>query len=138
MLGGVVGLLGYGTFVKDGDVSWKLPAAATVWFWGFSIYTISQEGILALLQNQNQNYWGNQIFFDLLYSICLFWFSMLPRAKALGMPVLPWFLYVCGTASVGGLHMFARILYLEENKPSEELPEPREGGDKYYSSINKN
>ena len=41
---------------------------------------------------------------------------MLPRAKAVGMNIAPWFLYVCATASVGGLHMYSRILYLEEQQ----------------------
>jgi hypothetical protein len=41
------------------------------------------------------------------------------------MAVLTWFLYVCVTASIGGLHMYARILYLEEQKQQEEQQEKR-------------
>lgn len=114
MVGSVFGVLGYGTFVQEGKVSWKFPALTSFWFSAFSTYTIAQEGLTAVWQNHNQNYWGNQVGFDLLYSVSLFWFSLLPRARAVGMPVLPWFLYVCGTASIGGLQMYSRILYLEE------------------------
>lgn len=125
MLAGVVGYLGYGTFVQQGDVSWKVPAVATIWFWGFSIYTIADEGLLAVIQNHNQNYWGNQVWFDLLYSVSLFWFALLPRAKLVRMPVIPWFLYVCSTASIGGLHMFARILFLEEREKMNSTMPPK-------------
>ena len=59
---------------------------------------------------------GNQVWFDLLYSVSLFWFTMLPRARKVGMNVIPWCLYVCATASIGGLHMYSRILYLEEQQ----------------------
>lgn len=115
MLTGVVGTLTYGTFAQGGQVSWKLPAIASGWFWGFSIYTIAEEGLAPVWLNHNQNFWGNQIWFDLLYSVSIFWLALLPRAKAVGMPVLPWFLYTISTASIGGLHMYARILYLEEH-----------------------
>lgn len=116
MLAGVFSILGYGTFVQKGEISWQLPALGTAWFWGFSAYTIAQEGVVAVWDNHNQNFWGNQVWFDLLYSVTLFWFTLLPRAKAVGMPVVPWFLYVCATASIGGMHMYARILYLEEQQ----------------------
>jgi hypothetical protein len=43
MIAGVFSYLGYGTFIQNGDVSWKVPAATSAWFWGFSIYTIAQE-----------------------------------------------------------------------------------------------
>jgi hypothetical protein len=121
MLGGVIGYLGYGgTFVQSGEVSWKIPAVMSSFFWGFSIYTVAQEGLLAVWENHNKNFWGNQVWFDLLYSVSLFWFALLPRAKKLGMPVLPWFIYICGaTGSIGGLHFYARILYLEEKQAIE-------------------
>ena len=132
MLVGAYTCLGYGTFVAD-KPSWKLPAIMSVWFWGFSIYTMVQEGILAVIQNHNQNYWGNQVWFDLLYSVSLFWFALLPRAKAVGMPILPWFLYVASTASIGGLHMYSRILYLEEQEQEQQEQE----GNNDYQGIKK-
>ena len=51
-------------------------------------------------------------------------------SKKLGMPVIPWFLYVMITASIGGMHMYARILYLEEKKEREEASAPLTGSPK--------
>ena len=122
MLAGTVGILGYGTFCVSNkgsqhqQLSWKVPAFFSAWFWGFSIYTVAEEGILGFWPNHNSNLWGNQVFYDLLHSVALFWFALLPRARAVRMPILPWFLYVCSTASIGGLHMYARILYLEQKQ----------------------
>ena len=116
MLAGVLATMGYGTFIGGGNLNWKVPALTSAWFWGFSAYTIYQEGVVAVWNNHNQNFWGNQVWFDLLYSVALWWFALLPRAKAVGMPILPWFVYSCATASIGGLHFYARILYLEEQQ----------------------
>jgi predicted ABC-type sugar transport system permease subunit len=116
MLAGVLGGLVYGTFVQNGQISWKIPALGSAWFWVFTAYTIAQEGIIAVWNNHNHNFWGNQVFFDLLYSVTICWFALLPRAKAVGMPVLPWFMYTCSTGSIGAMHMYARILYLEERE----------------------
>jgi hypothetical protein len=125
MLAGTVGILGYGTFCVSNkarqhqQISWKIPALVCAWFWGFSIYTVAEEGIIGFWPNHSTNLWGNQVFFDLLHSVVLFWFALLPRAKAVRMPILPWFMYVGSTASVGGLHMYARILYLEQKQDEE-------------------
>ena len=125
MLAGTVGILGYGTFCVSNkgsqhqQLSWKFPAFFSAWFWGFSIYTVAEEGILGFWPNHNSNLWGNQVFYDLLHSVALFWFALLPRARAVRMPILPWFMYVCSTASIGGLHMYARILYLEQKQEEE-------------------
>lgn len=116
MLTGVVQYLSIGTFFQDGKVPWKVPAVVSVWFWAFSIYTLSQEGIAAFWYTHIRSLWANQVWYDLLYSISLFWFALIPRAKAVGMPLCPWLFYICATASIGGLHMYARILYLEEQQ----------------------
>ncbi len=111
-----VGYIGYGTFVQKGQMSWKLPAIVSTMFWGFSLYAIKEEGPFAFWQNHNQNFWGNQVFFDICFSVAIFWFAVLPRAQVVGMRIVPWFFYVCSTGSLGGLHMYARLLYLEETK----------------------
>ncbi|KAL3929224.1 MAG: hypothetical protein SGBAC_012308 [Bacillariaceae sp.] len=120
MLGGAVLALGYGTFVHKKEPSWKIPSVICAWFWGFSAFTIYQEGVLGVIPNHTSNYWGNQVWYDLLYSVGIFWFALAERAKKLGMPLLPWLVYVLSTASIGGLHMYARVLYLEEQKGKEE------------------
>ncbi|CAE6954617.1 unnamed protein product [Symbiodinium sp. CCMP2456] len=116
MYPGVVLGLGYGTFVRQQEPSWKIPAVMSAGFGAFSAFTIYKEGVLGVIPNHTSNYWGNQVWYDLLYSTGLFWLALVRRAKKLGMPLVPWFLYVVSTASIGGLHMYARILYLEEQK----------------------
>lgn len=119
MLFGAYSYMGYGTFFKNGQVPWQVPAAMSAGFWGYSVYTLVQEGLATVWTNHTQNLWGNQVWFDLLYSVSIYWFALLPRAKKLGMPITPWLLYNAATASIGGLHLFARILYLEEKAAKE-------------------
>ena len=69
-----------------------------------------------MIPNHTTNYWGNQVWYDLLQAVGMFWFTLAKRAKKLDMPLLPWFIYVVSTASIGGLHMYARILYLENQQ----------------------
>ncbi|CAJ1970187.1 unnamed protein product [Cylindrotheca closterium] len=116
MYGGLALGLGYGTFVREKEPSWKMPAIISAGFFCFTAFTVYQEGLLGVIPNHTSNYWGNQVWYDLLYSVGLFWFAVVERAKKVGMPLLPWFIYVICTASIGGLHMYARILYLEEEK----------------------
>lgn len=116
MLAATVGYLGYGTFVQNGQIPWKLPATTSILFWGFSLHCLAEEGLATVWRNHNQNFWGNQVLFDLCFSIAIFWFTLLPRARAVGMTALPWLVYICTTGSIGGLHWYARILYLEERK----------------------
>lgn len=130
MFGGVLGYLSYATFSKSQsseqfpNVSWKLPAVFSLGFGLFSVYTIAQEGVTMVWENHTQNFWGNQVWFDLLFSVGLFWLALAPRAAKLGMPVVPWFFYILSTASIGGLHLFARILYLEERLAESDPQQP--------------
>ena len=127
MLFATVDFLLYATFVKCSsssspsftsprfpNVGWRAPAVLSFAFGAFSIYTIAQEGWKKVWDNHTQNFWGNQVWFDLLFSVGLFWLALAPRAQKLGMPLWPWLLYIVSTASIGGLHFYARILYLEE------------------------
>ncbi|KAL3933836.1 MAG: hypothetical protein SGBAC_010225 [Bacillariaceae sp.] len=119
MAGGLVLGMGYGTFVQKKEPSWKIPAVLCAGFWVFSAVTIYLEGFLNVIHNQTSNLWGNQIWYDLLFSVGLFWFAFVERAKKVGMPLLPWFIYVISVAGIGGLNMYARILYLEDRKDKE-------------------
>ena len=121
MYGGVVLGLGYVTFVHEKhEPSWKIPAIMSAGFWAFTVFTVYKEGVLGVIPNHTSNYWGNQVWYDLLYSVGLLWFALVRRAKNVGMRLFPWFVYVLSTASIGGLHMYARILYLEEQKDAVE------------------
>ena len=64
--------------------------------WGFLGLHHLQGRCLGVIPNHTSNYWGNQVWYDLLYSTGLFWLALVRRAKKLGMPLAPWFLYVAG------------------------------------------
>lgn len=64
-----------------------------------------------------RNAWGNQIWFDLLLSVGMAFALLAPRARAQGMRLVPWFIAVACTGSVGLLAMGARYLFLCENQP---------------------
>ena len=63
--------------------------------------------------------WGNQIWFDLLLAVGVAWSLLLPRARSVGMRVVPWTLFVLATGSIGLCAMFARCLYLEASPQGE-------------------
>lgn len=94
------------------------PVLAGVLFVGFSLFTaltIAREGVLTVIANHTMNLWGTQVWYDLLISVSLALFFILPRARAVGMRPLPWTLFVAATASIGLLAMVARLFWLEKS-----------------------
>jgi len=75
----------------------------------YTALTMWQEGLLPLSRNQTENLWGVQVWWDLLASLTLALF----RARAPGMRMLPWFLAVTASGSIGPLAMAARLFWLE-------------------------
>jgi len=57
---------------------------------------------------------GNQVGSNPLITVVLAVVPMLPRARALGMPILPGALAVRATESIALLVMLARVLWLEQ------------------------
>jgi len=88
--------------------SWVVPALFSLLFLAFSIASIISEGPLGFWTEHTRNMWGNQIWFDLLIAVCIGWFFITPKAKALGMKLLPWGLIVLGTGCIGFTAMVAR------------------------------
>lgn len=70
---------------------------------------------MTVVANHSMNLWGTQVWYDLLISVSLALFFILPRARAAGMKPLPWVLFVAATASIGLLAMVARLWWLENN-----------------------
>lgn len=103
---------------EDGEMkkSWVVPALFSLLFFAFSIASIISEGPLGFWPEHTRNMWGNQIWFDLLIAVCIGWFFITPKAKALGMKLLPWGLIVLGTGCIGFTAMVARVLYLQERR----------------------
>jgi hypothetical protein len=102
---------------------WLLAAAASSLFaiWsGYAGFTGGWAGFWPLHQ---AGVWGNQIWFDLLLAVGAAWSLLLPRARSVGMRVVPWTLFVLATGSIGLCAMLARCLYLEAS------PQGEAGGD---------
>lgn len=93
---------------------WMLPGIFAALFVGWTVYAIVVEGPLGFWPEHTRNLWGNQIWFDLLFGIGIAWAFLAPRAKALGMRLLPWLAFILSTGSIGLLTMFSRFLYLQE------------------------
>jgi hypothetical protein len=94
-------------------VAWTVPALVAVLFLGWSLFTVSAEGLTAVWTEHTRNAWGNQIWFDLLIAIAIAWALLLPRARAAGMRTWPWLALICATGCIGLAAMFARCRYLE-------------------------
>jgi uncharacterized membrane protein len=111
-----VAALAYVFFTLSGPARpvWQVPAVLSAAFLLWTMATIAHEGLAAVWQNHTQNFWGNQVWFDLLLAVVIGWTLILPRARAQRMQVLPWLLLICATASIGTLAMLARVIYLEE------------------------
>lgn len=56
---------------------------------------------------------GVQVWWDLLFAVGIALFFTAPRARKVGMSMLPWTLFVAATASIGLLAMIARLFWLE-------------------------
>lgn len=90
-----------------------LAAALSGAFGAFTAVTIFVEGVMPVWTNHTQNLWGVQVWWDLLISVGIALFFVVPRARAQGMNLLPWILFVGTTASIGLLAMVARLFWLE-------------------------
>lgn len=83
---------------------------------GFGAYTavqIAQEGVVMFFTNHTQNMTGLQVWWDLVMCAVIGVFLIAPRARKVGMNMVPWVLFVGTTASIGLLAMCARLFWLE-------------------------
>lgn len=94
--------------------AWLIPAALAGLFLAWSLLAIAREGLFAVWPEHVRNAWGVQIWLDLLLGIGSAFALIVPRARAVGMRPMPWFVAVACTGSVGLLAMLARQLYLAE------------------------
>ena len=90
-----------------------LAAALSAGFAAFTAVTIAAEGVWPVIVNHSTNLWGIQVWYDLLISVGTALFLVMPRARAAGMQVWPWVVFVALTASIGLLAMVARLFWLE-------------------------
>lgn len=99
------------TDVKIGNAA--LAALLSAAFAGYTAVTIATEGVMPVWLNHTQNLWGVQVWWDLLLSVGIALFFIAPRARAQGMAIMPWVIFVGTTASIGLLAMVARLFWLE-------------------------
>lgn len=91
-----------------------IAGALSAGFAAFTAVTIVTEGLLPVVLNHTSNLWGVQVWWDLLFSLSVALFLILPRARAQGMSIAPWVLFILATASIGLLAMCARLFWLEQ------------------------
>ena len=94
-------------------LTWMFPAAISLLFLCFSVFSIIQEGPLGFWYEHTRNFWGNQIWFDLLIAVGIGWTLLLPLAKELKMNLVIWAVIVLSTGCIGLSAMLARALYLK-------------------------
>lgn len=105
--------LGHIASTRDKVGSPVIAAALSGLFLGFTLVTIQRDGLLPVWTNHTTNLWGVQVWWDLLFSVGIAAFLIVPRAREQGMKVVPWLLFVAATASIGLLAMIARLFWLE-------------------------
>jgi hypothetical protein len=93
-----------------------LAGALSAGFAAFTAVTIAAEGVLPLALNHTSNLWGVQVWYDLLFSLSVAVFLILPRARAAGMNIPLWIVLIVATASIGLLAMCARLFWLEQHR----------------------
>ena len=93
---------------------WILPTILLCLFFGWTLFTVINEGPIGFWTEHTRNLWGNQIWLDLLLAAGTAWALIAPRAKAQRMTLFPWLGLILATGSIGLLAMLARLLYLEE------------------------
>lgn len=90
-----------------------IAGALSLAFGLFTLFTIMREGLEQVVFNHNINFWGTQVWYDLVMAVTVALFFIVPRARAAGMSIIPWVVFVALTASVGLLAMVARLFWLE-------------------------
>jgi hypothetical protein len=110
--GGFIALLSI-LLAKRESGSATLAAVLSAGFAAFTAVQIAQEGVVGFYTNHTQNLTGLQVWWDLVMCTIIALFFIAPRARKVGMNVVPWALLVGCTASIGLLAMCARLFWLE-------------------------
>lgn len=91
-----------------------IPALLFVAFGAFTAVQLSKEGAVMFWTNHSHNLTGIQVWWDLITATLIALFLLIPRARAVGMNIVPWAIFVGITASIGLLAMCARLFWLEQ------------------------
>ncbi|GMN03733.1 hypothetical protein [Erythrobacter sp. MTPC3] len=90
-----------------------LAAMLSAGLGAFTAVQIAQEGVMMFFINHTHNLTGLQVWWDLVMCVVIGLFLIAQRARAAGMNLAPWFLFVGATASIGLLATCARLFWLE-------------------------
>lgn len=112
----LVGTVLFKIVEKTKSKNWVWPLLLSLAFFLYSAYTISIEGLFGFWLNHTRDFWGNQIWFDLLIGIGTAFLALLDRVKAQKMNPVLWFVVILAGGSIGLLAMVSRLLYLESGK----------------------
>ncbi|MEO0372932.1 MAG: hypothetical protein AAF231_15860 [Pseudomonadota bacterium] len=98
---------------SDGPKRWQIPAGLGAVVLAFTLFQLSQDGLWRFWTNHTTDLTGNQVGFDLIIAIAIGFYLIAPRARAVGMSLLPWGIAVFATACIALLLMLACLLWLE-------------------------
>lgn len=105
--------IGWVVAKRENIGSAAMAAALCGGFAAYTSVTIAAEGVMPVIANHTGNLWGVQVWWDLLISVTIALFLTAPRARAQGMNLAVWALFIAATASIGLLAMCARLFWLE-------------------------
>ncbi|MDJ0978119.1 MAG: hypothetical protein QNI87_06260 [Erythrobacter sp.] len=102
--------------------NWAFASTMCAVFLVYTLVQIAQEGLVMFYTNHSANLTGLQVWWDLVMCVLIALFFILPRARKVGMNVIPWALLVATTASIGLLAMCARLFWLERQASAASNP----------------
>lgn len=116
---GAAGALGFTAILASGRTGmgkWQAAALLSASFMAYSLIPILHEGPIGFVANHTSNFWGVQVWWDLLLALSLTLFLAAPRARRAGMNLALWLIPVLLLGSIGALALLARLFWLEEHR----------------------
>ena len=117
-----MGFFAYTLVAKPTIGNSTLAGALCFVFSGYTAVQLVREGPFMFLTNHWANLTGIQVWWDLIMAVVIAFFFIAPRARAVGMSVVPWAIFAGLTASVGLLAMCARLFWLEAQEAKAAAP----------------
>lgn len=103
---------------RTGHGSWTAAALIAAGFFAYSLIPILREGPIGFVPNHSQDFWGVQVWWDLLLALGAALFLAAPRARQAGMNLALWVIPVALLGSIGLYAVLARLFWLEQRQPA--------------------
>lgn len=104
---------------RTGTGDWMLAMLVAAGFMAFSLIPVLKEGPFGFVANHTGNFWGVQVWFDLVLALGTALFLAAPRARRVGMTLAPWLIPVLLSGSIGLFVLLARLFWLERQQPAQ-------------------